>query len=381
MKLAVMLGGSDVGRSGIGTYVREILPPLAASVRERGGAVIAIGTARELSAYASSLRDCSSLALPSAIEPPGPSALFHMVAADRVARRAGADVALFPAANRRAPLAPSIPSVAVVHDLAQLHVARKYDRLRTFYVRKLLTRAMREATRLVAVSEATRRDLAEVLAIPPSAVDVVPNGVDGARFAPIPAGDVRLVAARAAYGLARPYVLYVSRLEHPGKNHAGLLEAFAGSRARETHDLVLVGADWGAGAMIEARAAALGIGAALRALGFVDGGTLPALVAGADAVVMVGLHEGFGLPALEALAAGRPVVVSATGALPEVVGPLGVVVDPRAPVSMAAGLDRALADRALRDLVAVEGPRRAASFSWAETAAGLLRACEGALAA
>ncbi len=381
MKLAVMLGGTDGGRSGLGTYVKEVVPALAALLRARGGQAIALGTSRDLEAYAPWLGDCRAVEIPSAVDGAGASALFHMLAADRVARGAGADVALFPAGNRRAPLAPSLPTVAVIHDLAQLHVTRKYDGLRMFYVRSVLTRAMRDASRLVAVSEATRRDLVEALGIPSDTVRVVPNGVDAGRFAPLEPTDPRVVEARRAHGLVRPYVLYVSRLEHPGKNHLRLLQAFAGSRARLTHDLVFAGGDWGARAAIEARVDGLGLRERVRLLGYVEADELPALVAGARSVAMVGLREGFGLPALEALSAGRPVLVSSTGALPEVVGPLGVVVDPHDVSALREGLDRTLEDTALRTLVAAEGPRWGAARGWADTAIGVLRACEEALAA
>lgn len=381
MKLAVMLGGTDAGRSGLGTYVKEVVPPLATMLRARGGETIALGTAHDLAAYAPWLSGCRRVELPSAAHGAGASALFHMLAADRVARDAGANVALFPAGNRRAPLAPSLPTVAIVHDLAQLHVAEKYDGLRMFYVRSVLTRAMRDASRLVAVSEATRRDMVEALGIPSESVRVVPNGVDARRFAPLHERDPRVVDARRAHGLARPYVLYVSRLEHPGKNHLRLLQAFAGSRARSTHDLVFAGGDWGARAAIEARLDALGLGDRVRILGYVEADELPALVAGARSVAMVGLREGFGLPALEALSTGRPVLVSSTGALPEVVGPLGVIADPHDVAALRDGLDRTLEDEVLRARVATDGPRWAAARGWAETANGVLRACEEALAA
>jgi glycosyltransferase involved in cell wall biosynthesis len=114
-------------------------------------------------------------------------------------------------------------------------------------------------------------------------------------------------------------------------------------------------------------------------LGYVSDELLPPLVAGADSVVMVGLREGFGLPVLEALSAGRSVCVSAAGALPEVAGPLGVRCDPLEPVSIAAALEQATLDPQIRARAQTEGPAWAKKHGWEQTAEGLLNACSRAL--
>src|SRR5262249_24718766 len=128
----------------------------------------------------------------------------------------------------------------------------------------------------------------------------------------------------------------------PGKNHLHLLRAFAASPARASHVLALAGSDWGALGRIQNEIARLGLEREVRVLGYVPDELVSGLVAGADAVMMVGLYEGFGLPALEALAAGRPVVASRTGALPAVVGDLAALCDPLDERSIADALDRAL---------------------------------------
>lgn len=376
LHVAFALGGTDLGRSGIGRYVRELLPPLLAQLRALGGTLTAFGDPKEIAAYEPELRGAATASPPGVFLSPGLNALWYLTKAGSFARELHADVLLLPAANRRIVAEPNLPTVAVVHDLAQLRVARKYDPLRMFYFRRVLLPAFRRPDRVVAVSHATRADLEDTVGLDRDRLRVVHNGVDTARFRPLDARSEAVAATRRALGLdARPYLLYPARLEHPGKNHLRLLHAFHRSGLAATHTLALSGADWGAARQIDATVRELGLGAAVVRLGFVPEPQLPALVAGADAVLMLGLHEGFGLPALEALSAGRPTCVSNTGALPEVVGPLGVQCDPLDQESITDALRTVVADRDIRARCEREGPAWAERFSWTRTADRLLEVC------
>ena len=377
LHIAFALGGTDLGKSGIGTYVREVLPPLIDQVRREGGTVTAFGHATEIAAYAESLRGAQTWRVRWLPTKPGLNALWHLARSNAFARRIEADVLLLPAANRRIAASATVPTVAVVHDLAQLRVAQKYDALRMCYFRRVLLPAFHRPTRLIAVSAATCADLVQSLGIAPYRVKIVYNGVNTSLFKAV--GSSAVTAARARAGLAaKPYLLYPARLEHPGKNHLRLLRAFAQSGLAATHTLALSGADWGAGELIRTTIRELRLETAVAFLGFVPSGELPALVAGADAVLMLGLHEGFGLPALEGLSAGRPVCVSNTGALPEVVGNLGVQCDPLSEDAIHRSLLRVVNDPTLRDRCHREGPTWAEGFTWSHTAQGLLSACHEA---
>ena len=150
--IAIALGGTDLGRSGIGTYVREVLPPLIDQARSEGGAVTAFGHVSELTAFESSLAGARVKVAPITAAQPGFNALWYLTRAGDFAQRLGADVLLLPAANRRVVARAAIPTVAVVHDLAQLRVRQKYDALRMFYFHQVLLRALRVPTRLVAAA-------------------------------------------------------------------------------------------------------------------------------------------------------------------------------------------------------------------------------------
>jgi glycosyltransferase involved in cell wall biosynthesis len=379
MRVAFALGGTDYGRSGIGTYVRSVAPRMIAALNAAGGQLVALGDRRELDVYASMLTGAELVELPTFLSKPAFNAAFYLLGSGEQARRAKADVLLLPAANRRTAALSSVPTVAVVHDLGQLHVEGKYDALRMAYLKYIVIGALKRADQLVAISQSTAKDLRDVMGSDGPPITVVPNGVDAARFLPPTENDPRVAAARASIGVDGPYLLYSARLEHPGKNHLRLIEAFAKSKAARGHTLVLCGGDWGARMLIDETIRKCKLGDRVRITGYVDEAILPGLFAGAEAVAMVGLAEGFGLPALESLAAGRPVVTATTGALPEVVGDLGAMCDPYNVDSIASAIDRSLTDRAYRARALNEGPSHAASRDWSKTAHGLIDVCRRAL--
>ncbi len=346
--VAVTLAGCDLGTSGVSVFVQAIVPRLRDRLAQKGTSLLVLGTARER--CAAGLEGADGPTLPAAFDRPAASAAFTLLGASGLARALGAKVLYLPCANRRIVGLRAIPSAGTVHDLAQFHVDAKYGAMRQVYVRRVLSPLLRALSVVTAVSQATAEDVVRFAHVPMDRVRVVPNGVTLGR-----------PEARVA---STPYLIYPARLEHPGKNHVRLLEAFARSRARSTHRLVFTGADWGAGPRIEAAIAELGLGDAVSVLGFVSRDELTTLVANADAVIVAGLFEGFGLPAAEALALGRPVAASATGSLPEVVGPLGALFDPADTVSMTAAVDRVVEDGDLRARCMAEGPKHAERFSW-----------------
>ena len=242
----------------------------------------------------------------------------------------------------------------VIHDAAALRHPEWYGRAYVAYQRALLPRLARTAARVITVSEFSRAELIEVLQAPPDRIAVVPNGVDD-RFTP--AADAE--AAKAALGLDRPYVLTVgTRIAR--KNLAGLDRA---ARAAADHGADLVAAGSGRAYMQEE-----GRTPFLRPLGYVDDDLLPGLYAGAEALVMPSLYEGFGLPVLEAMAAGTPVIAADRAALPETAGGAALLFDPDDPGAAAAALTSVLEDPATAASLAAKGTERARAFTWRASA-------------
>lgn len=256
--------------------------------------------------------------------------------------------------------------VTTVHDVIPLRFPHLAPRRHRWAVRMLLPGALRRAARVIAVSEATRRDLLARYRLPPGKVVVVPEAASPRFGRP---AEAELTRVRARYGLEAPYVLFVGVLE-PKKNLPALLEAVARlcrAGAWGPSRLVVAGATgWGTDDL-EARVARLGLDGVVRWLGPVPEADLPAVYAGALAFAFPSLWEGFGLPVLEAMAAGTPVVASRRGAIPEVTAGAALLVDPDPP-ALAEALGQVLADPGLRARLREAGLARARAFSWERTA-------------
>jgi glycosyltransferase involved in cell wall biosynthesis len=237
----------------------------------------------------------------------------------------------------RGPAKSKKPLVVTVHDLAVLRHPEAFNRWSRTYSRVAVPRVVRAAARLIAVSEFTKRELVELLRVDESRVRVVPNAV-----APVFAPD-----GERALG---EYVLAVGTLE-PRKN----LPRLAGAARRAEVELRIAGPrGWGG---VEAAGATF--------LGFVSDEELARLYRGALCVVYPSLYEGFGIPVLEALACGAPVVTSRGTAMAEMADGAAVLVDPRDEESIAAGIREAIARR---DELARKGPGVASAYSWARSA-------------
>ncbi len=269
---------------------------------------------------------------------------------------------LFHAPHYVVPLAPPAPTVVTIHDLMHLRRPEHAAIHRRAYAAWMIRRAVRIGVRIVAVSKETRRDL---IAFDPEAAAkavVIPNGAEDGFFR---AGGG---AAPAEEGLS-PYLLFVGN-DKPHKNVDGLLAAFARLRtSRPDLELRLAGVEPGRRT-----------GEGVRALGFVPDGELPALVAGARALVLPSFAEGFGLPVLEAQAAGTPVACSDLPALREASGEAAAFFDPSDPESIARTVERLLGDEAARSCLREAGRAHAAAFTWdrvAERTAALYREALG----
>lgn len=253
-----------------------------------------------------------------------------------------------------------VPQITVVHDLIPLTFPSDYPR-QQFYFRRMVPAILRESRAVIAVSEATRREVIAAYGLGPERVRAIPNGYDPVEFAPVgPATDDGGV----------PYVLYVGNLL-PHKNLPRLIEAVAQVARHSPVRLVIAGSGT-PGRLTELRRLAERSGSRLELMPYVSQQALPALYRGASLVAMPSLAEGFGLPALEAMACGTPVVVGKTSAMPEVVGNAGLLVDPEDTGAISGAILRLLTQDALRKQLVARGLARAAGFSWERTAGRVL---------
>lgn len=290
---------------------------------------------------------------------------------------AALDVFFFPADYTYFPISTSARVVVTKHDMIDRRVPTLLFpnwRSRLFWEAKVRL-AMRRADLVFTVSQTSRRDIVEAFGLAPDRVRVISDAVDPS-FSPAPPGGARAHAlARYDIDDAAPFVLYVGGIS-PHKNLVTLVEAFARWRAQggaRAVSLVLVGeyvADvfHSSYPRIRELIAEAGLESSVRFTGFVPDADLPYFYSAARALVLPSLYEGFGLPALEAMACGTPVIASRGGALPEVVGNAGLLFDALSVDQLTSALTRVLADASLRRDLAASGRARAAQFTWAASA-------------
>jgi len=273
--------------------------------------------------------------------------------------------ALFHATDHLLPPFRAIPSVFTLHDLIFRLYPETHMPLNRWFLTLMMPRFLRRADAVIAVSECTRRDAIRWYRVPEERLYVIPEGVDP-RFRPAP--PEAIAALRARYGLPERFILYVGTIE-PRKNLPTLFAAYRSLLARWP-DLGLVVAGrvgWRTEGTFRALRA-LGLEGRVRFLGYVPEADLPALYSAAAVFAFPSRYEGFGLPPLEAMACGTPVVVSDVAALPEVVGEAGLRVPPDDPAAWAAALAAVLSDPSLRARLQGDGLRQAARFRWSEAA-------------
>ncbi len=263
--------------------------------------------------------------------------------------------------------------VVTMHDVTFLVLPERYPLVRRLYMSTLTRLAARVADRIIVPSQATREGVLARLGVEGDHVRVIPDAA-GEQFTPSSADEVDRV--RSAYGLQGDYVLSVGSLE-PGKNRGSLLRAVAKLRDEGVDcTLAIAGQRGWRYEGDEVLTQQLGLGERVRFLGYVPSADLPPLYTGAALFAFPSLYEGFGLPILEAMGCGTPVVTSDVSSMPEAAGDAALLVDPLDVDAIAVALRRLLTDDPLRADLRERGLRRAAEFSWRRTAQETLAAYE-----
>ncbi len=279
-------------------------------------------------------------------------------------------------------LSPSLPpccphpAVCMIYDLTplSLHDAHRWDFKARFKLQ--VEDAVRRSDRLITISQATKNEIVSYFGVTPEKISIVYPGFDSNLFKPEPDSEkIRLTLHK--YGIQSPYLLYNGTLE-PKKNIVRLVEAFCRLKKgrRIDHKLVIAGKRAWKDSEIFDKIRSSGCEPDIIFTGYVPQGELPALMNGADVFVFPSLHEGFGMPPLESMACGTPVVASNTSSLPEVMGDAGVTVDPYNVEAMAEAIYRVISDTGLREQMRQKGLERARQFSWEKAATQTLKILE-----
>ena len=367
-----MLIGFDVRRAdafGVATYINNLLRALAR--RGPGHEYVLIGSARHQPRFAdlpSNFRFVTS--------EKGYASLDSHLRFQFLVRSLSPDI--FHVPHRVVPFFMPCRYLVTVHDLDQIVFRDAFGpRLQAearFYA---LRHGLRRAGRVLTVSEATRRDLIRLLGIPSDRIAVIPNAIDERFTKPVTDADLQRTLER--YQVDYPFLLYAGAIQ-PQKNLPRLVEAFAVVQSELEHHpqysqlrLLIIGDELTAHPDLRRSVVRARVQPRVRFLGFVPLETLRVFYRSAAAFVFPSLYEGFGLPPLEAMAQGTPVVTSNVSSLPEVVGDAAVLVNPENVFDIARGIKQALLDADLRLTLQARGRLQVARFSWDRAADRVLQ--------
>lgn len=370
MKIAISTSVIQRGKTGVAQYVFALVRSLLEQAHEHEFHLLVLEEDLPLFDFVGDRMKIIPIA--EKWRPAVKNIFWHQFVLPRWLKQEGIDVLHIPSYRRmlwRAPCA----TIATIHDLAPFHVKGKYDLARMIYGRVFVKWLAKRQDQIIAVSTSTATDIQHFFRIPLERQRVILNGLDHSRFHPAP--------AKPEPGLEQPFFLYISRLEHPAKNHVRLIEAFNRFKAATGSPwlLALGGSDWHGAEHIHAAAAASPYTADIRFLGFVHDDALPDLYRSAGAFVYPSLFEGFGLPPVEAMACGCPVISSAAGSLAEVVGNAARIIDPESIDSLQHALKSLASSTATRRRLIQLGLENARRFKWDTCAARVLQAYRSTL--
>ncbi|MBP8973956.1 MAG: glycosyltransferase family 4 protein [Anaerolineae bacterium] len=355
--------------AGIGRYVRELMRALAALDSTTPYRLFVAGAQRRALPPPPGANFAWH---PTRITPLWFARLWHRLQVPLPVEAFTGRVRLFHATDFTLP--PTLPgtrTLLTVHDLSFVRAPETTTPVLKAYLDAVVPRSVRRATHVLADSQATKDDLVELYRTPPDKITVLLGGVNP-EFKPVTDMEPRQ-GVRARYSLPpNPYVFSVGTVQ-PRKNYARLVEALAalGSQYADYHLVIAGGRGW-LDAPIYQTVRDLGMSERVHFTGFVRDEDLPALYSEAVCLAYPSLYEGIGLPVLEAMACGTPVVTSTVSSLPEVAGDAALLVDPYDVGALAETLRRLLDDSALREALTARGTRQAAFFTWEQAAGQLL---------
>lgn len=367
MNIGISTSVIQRGQTGIAQYVFGLVRALARYANEHQFFLFVLEEDLPLFDFVADKMEI--VVVPEKFRPPLKNIFWHQFKLPKLIREKKIDVLHVPSYRRllwRQPCA----TVATIHDLAPFTLEKKYDWARMFYGRVVVKHLARRQKQIIAISRNTAWDIDQYFGIPREKIEVVHNGIDHETFLPGPAEAAKTFCAKR-FDLRGPFFLYVARLEHPAKNHVRLIDAFNHFKAetKSNWQLALGGSDWNGAEEIHRAAGESPFASDIRFLGFVGAQELPELYRAAEIFVYPSLYEGFGMPPIEAMACGCPVIASSRGALGEVLGRAAEIIDPENSATIYTAMKKLSADEPLRGRLRHAGLIRSQNFHWQYAAA------------
>ena len=360
MKIGIDTFASDGGKSAVGAYLTQLLKRIPPS----GAPFELFGWEYDRFAYSEYAPNFEFISRCS-IAGKSANALWHLYRYPEFVKSRSYKACFFPAAHKQPPYRSPCPTVGVVHDMAAYWGTRRTREHLGAVLRIILPNSLRHMDRIIVMSEWVKNELVDLARVKESRIEVVPNGVDHSAFYPRPHHEESEILIQP-FSFRRPYILCVSRLDYPVKNHIRLIKAFGIFKERTglPHRLVLAGGDSNNAAKIKAAADRSLWRGDIFFTGHFPQTSLPELYSGADFVVAPSMYEGFGMSVLEAMASGIPVTCARAASLPETAEHAALYFDPKDPEDMADRMVTLTSDHKLYEDCRRLGLERARAFSW-----------------
>ncbi|MDD3885275.1 MAG: glycosyltransferase family 1 protein [Victivallaceae bacterium] len=361
MKIAVSCVPFDNGKSGISVYMRNMVRELAALGHEL---TLAVEPGAEK--FFDGIPIKRFIVLPGCCRNAVVSMLYHLFILPGKLGGGKFDFAVIAAGNRRGFAYKTLPVLSVIHDLSQYHITGKYDMFRMFYIKRILPVCTRHADKVLAISRSTADDLVKFWHIAPGRITVCYNGLTLFPAAPSHWCEKN--------GLTPgKYIFYVSRIEHPGKNHLNLIKAYEKLpvELQMEYKLALAGSDWSGAEKVHAYAESSPSRDRIVFTGYTGNDEMAEAYKGATAYVFPSFFEGFGLSLIEAMHYGVPCAAADASSLGEIGRGAALLFDPADVDDISRALQKLLSEPELRAELADKGRSRAAEFSWAKHAAAI----------
>jgi len=345
----------DGGKSGIANYIQNVVTALSKELH-----VELIVNEDEKKYFEGISEKISFKTIPSYLKKPLFNVLWHLLILPFTINKDEYEWMLLPAGNRRLMLFYPLKTAVTMHDLSQFNVGKKYDMFRMFYIKYVIPFFLKRADKIFTVSQSTADDINIHYGMKQEKLIVNHNGVNSENF------SSKVLAHKEYIEFEKPYILYVSRVEHPGKNHLNLIKAYEKlpQSFKQKYDLCLIGSDWNGAEVVHDYANLSADAKQIKFLGFIESCDLPYYYQNASLFVFPSFYEGFGIPVVEAMASGVAVACSNTSSLPEVGGDAALYFDPNSPEDISHVMHKILKDSSLKKELGRLGLKQSKKFNW-----------------
>jgi len=345
----------DEGKSGISDYMNNVIAEL---VKNHQVDLLMLASDAEIFPVKSA--NLNFIKVSNKLGKPIFNMLWHLFILPGTIEKQKYDFVFLPAGNRRIMFKYLLPTLVTFHDLSQFHISAKYDGFRMFYIKKVIPLFLKKADKIMVISKNTRDDLVKYYHFKTEELEVNYNGYDDKKYVLAPK------TRNYPLSLKKEYFLYIARIEHPGKNHLRLIKAYErlSEDIKNEYDLVMPGKAWsGSDEIIEYLRNSRDKDK-IHLPGFVANDVLLELYQHSSLYIFPSLYEGFGIPLIEAMACGIPVVCSNTSSLPEIGGDAVAMFDPYSIDSIRDTIARVISDNKMQQAMIENGLQRIKEFSW-----------------